>query len=148
MRSFVKTAALGAAMALALSVPVSAKTLVFCSEGNPEGFNPQFSTTGTTFDASSRQIYNRLVEFERGTTKLIPGLAESWDVSADGKSFTFSLHKGVKFANAAPVNGREFTAADVTVAPDAVSMAMKFAVGVLNLLVPQATKIVLNELDG
>ena len=42
----------------------AAKTLVYCSEGSPEGFNPQFFTTGTTADASSVPIYNRLVEFE------------------------------------------------------------------------------------
>ncbi|MBL8259472.1 MAG: ABC transporter substrate-binding protein, partial [Candidatus Competibacteraceae bacterium] len=41
----------------------AAKTLVFCSEGSPEGFNPQLYTAGTTFDASSQAVYNRLVEF-------------------------------------------------------------------------------------
>ena len=62
--------------AILFSVPAGAKTLIYCSEGSPEGFNPQFYTAGTTFDASSRQIYNRLVEFELGTTKVIPGLAD------------------------------------------------------------------------
>src|SRR3546814_20469727 len=57
-----------------------AKTLVFCSEGSPEGFNPQFYTAGTTFDASSRQIYNRLVQFTTGTTNIDPALAESGEV--------------------------------------------------------------------
>ena len=33
---------------LALS-PVSAKTLVFCSEGSPENFYPGVNTTGTSF---------------------------------------------------------------------------------------------------
>src|SRR5687767_881306 len=42
-----------------------------------------------------------------------PELAERWEVSADAKTFTFHLRKGVKFANIAPVNGREFTSADV-----------------------------------
>ena len=55
-----------------------AKTLVFCSEASPEGFNPQLYTAGTTFDASSKPIYNRLIEFERGGTKTVPGLAESF----------------------------------------------------------------------
>ena len=39
----------------------AAKTLVFCSEGSPEGFNPSLYSSGTTFDASGRNIYNRLV---------------------------------------------------------------------------------------
>ena len=51
---------------------VHAKTLVFCSEGSPEGFTPALYTAGTTFDASSRQVFNKLVEFETGTTKIVP----------------------------------------------------------------------------
>src|ERR1700693_3036961 len=65
-----------------------AKTLVYCSEGSPENFNPQINTTGTSFDAA-RPVYNQLVEFDRGTTNVIPGLAEKWDVSADGLEITF-----------------------------------------------------------
>ena len=92
-------AAGGLALALAalLSTTVQAKTLVYCSEGSPEGFNPSLYTAGTTFDASSRAVYNRLVEFERGTTELVPALAESWTVSDDGLEYTFKLREGVKF---------------------------------------------------
>ncbi len=82
--------------ALAAS-PATAKTLVHCSEGSPEGFDAALYTAGTTFDASSRTIYNKLVEFERGTTKIGPALAESWEVSDDGLEYTFKLRPGVKF---------------------------------------------------
>lgn len=44
---------------------------------------------------------------------LEPLLAERWEVSPDATTFTFHLRKGVKFADLPPVNGREFTAADV-----------------------------------
>jgi dipeptide transport system substrate-binding protein len=85
------------ASAVATGVQANTKTLVYCSEASPEGFNPQLFTTGTTFDASSQTIFDRLVEFKRGTTEIEPGLATSWDVSADGKTYTFHLRKGVKF---------------------------------------------------
>ena len=79
---------------------VQAKTLVYCSEGSPEGFNPALYTAGTTFDASSKTIFEGLTHFVRGTTELEPGMAESWTVSADGKTYTFKLRKGVKFHSA------------------------------------------------
>ena len=92
----------------------AAKTLVYCSEGSPEGFDPALYTAGTTFDASSKPIYNRLVEFERGTTKVIPGLAESWTVSDDGLELTFNLRPGVKFHSTEGFTpGRDFNADDV-----------------------------------
>lgn len=91
-----------------------AKTLVYCSEGSPEGFNPAFYTAGTTFDATSRQIFNKLVEFERGATKIVPGLAETWDISDDGLVYTFHLRKGVKFHTTKKYTpSRDFNADDV-----------------------------------
>lgn len=75
----------------------AAKTLVYCSEGSPEGFNPQMFTSGTTFDASSQPIYDRLYNAVRGTTDIQPSLATGVDVSEDGKTYTFKLRPGVKW---------------------------------------------------
>jgi dipeptide transport system substrate-binding protein len=105
-----------ATLAMLAATPLSAKTLVFCSEGSPENFYPGINTTGTSFDANS-QIYSRIVDFERGTTKVIPGLAEKWDISADGTVYTFHLRKGVKWqsnANFKPT--RDLNADDINFA--------------------------------
>ena len=75
----------------------SAKNFVYCSEGSPSSFNPQLVTDGTSITASSANIYNRLVEFEAGSTKIIPGLASSWEISKDKKTYTFTLRNNVKF---------------------------------------------------
>ncbi|MFK8080175.1 MAG: ABC transporter substrate-binding protein [Granulosicoccus sp.] len=94
-----KMAGIGLAITglLVSSTVFGQSTLVYCSEGSPEGFDPALFTAGTTFDASSRQVYNKLVEFDRGTTVIAPALAESYDVSDDGLSYTFKLRAGVKF---------------------------------------------------
>jgi dipeptide transport system substrate-binding protein len=98
---------------LATTTPLSAKTLVFCSEGSPENFYPAINTTGTSFDANG-QIYSRIVEFERGGTRVVPGLAERWDISTDGKTYTFHLRRGVKWhSNRIFKPTRDFDADDV-----------------------------------
>jgi dipeptide transport system substrate-binding protein len=100
--------------ALVAAAGTSAKTLVYCSEGSPENFYPAINTTGTSFDANS-QIYSRLVDFERGTTNVVPGLAEKWEIADDGKAYIFHLRKGVKWhstnRNFKPT--RDFNADDV-----------------------------------
>ena len=91
-----------------------AKTLVYCSEGSPENFTPAINTTGTSLDAA-RPVYNNLVQFTPGTTKVEPGLAESWEVTPDGLTITFHLRKGIKVHSG--VNGftptRDLNADDV-----------------------------------
>jgi dipeptide transport system substrate-binding protein len=90
------------------------KTLVYCSEGSPAGFDPAQYTTGVDFTANTFTVYNRLVEFERGGTKVEPGLAEKWEVSPDGKTYTFHLRHGVKFQTTSFFKPtREFNADDV-----------------------------------
>lgn len=101
-------------LATMLATTVQAKTLVYCSEGSPEGFDPGLYTAGTTFDASSRTVYNRLVEFKHGSTEIEPGLAESWTSSEDGTEYTFKLRPGVKFqATEFFTPSRDFNADDV-----------------------------------
>jgi dipeptide transport system substrate-binding protein len=84
------------ASALVVASAASAKTLVFCSEGSPENFYPGVNTTGTSFDGNE-PIYNRIVEFERGGTQVVPGLADKWTISPDGTTYTFNLRRGVKW---------------------------------------------------
>ena len=83
---------------LLLAVPKlgSADIFVYCSEANPDYFNPQMSISGTSFDASNL-LYSRLIEYNKEGTKLIPGLAEKWTVSKDKKTYTFHLRKDVEF---------------------------------------------------
>lgn len=106
---------LAAGMLLAtVGTTAMAQALVYCSEGAPEGFDPALFTAGTTFDASSQPLYNRLAEFKVGTTETVPGLAESWTVSEDGLTVTFKLREGVSFhSNDMFTPTRDFNADDV-----------------------------------
>lgn len=71
--------------------------LVYCSESNPVTFNPQLDTSSTTTDASSHQLYDRLLDFDPDSGRIIPSVASSWLVSDDGLTYTFQLRKDVEF---------------------------------------------------
>ena len=90
------------------------KTLVYCTDASPDGFTPALTTTKTTMDAA-RPVYDQLVIFERGSTKVVPGLAKEWKISNGGKTIVFTLRRGVKFHSG--VNDfkptRDFNADDV-----------------------------------
>lgn len=62
-----------------------------------------------------KSLFDGLMDYKPGTTELVPDLAESFEVSADGLTYTFKLRHGVKFHN-----GRELKAADVKYSLDRV----------------------------
>ena len=97
-----------------LQLAAAKKTLIYCSEGSPSTFNPQLASDGTSFNASSRTVYSRLVEFERGKASIVPGLAQSWSYDPAKMTWTFNLRKGVKWhSNAFHKPTRMFNADDV-----------------------------------
>ena len=71
--------------------------VVYCSESNPVTFNPQLDTSSTTSDATSHQLYDRLLDFDPDSGRIVPSLASSWLVSNDGLTYVFQLRRGVAF---------------------------------------------------
>ncbi len=85
--------------------------LVYCSEASPAGFDVVQYAAKSDYMAAGGTIFNQLVQFERGSAKLRAALAERWDISRDGRVYTFYLRRGVKF-HTAPwfTPSREFNA--------------------------------------
>ncbi|MCP1481941.1 peptide/nickel transport system substrate-binding protein [Pseudomonas chlororaphis] len=99
---------------LLLSPLVHAAALSVCTEASPEGFDVVQYNSLTTTNASADVLMNRLVEFDASSGKVVPSLADSWEVSADGLTYVFKLHPKVKFHRTAYFNpSRELTAEDV-----------------------------------
>jgi peptide/nickel transport system substrate-binding protein len=78
-------------------------TLVFGRGGDSVGLDPAYETDGNSFMICDN-IYEALVFYKDESTALEPGLAESWDISPDGLTYTFHLRKGVKFHDGTPFN--------------------------------------------
>ncbi|MGZ8804524.1 MAG: ABC transporter substrate-binding protein [Microbacterium sp.] len=79
-------------------------TFVFGASADVSSLDPAFASDGESFRVA-RQIFEGLVGVEAGTADPAPLLAESWEQSEDGLSFTFQLKEGVTFHD-----GTEFNA--------------------------------------
>ncbi|MFD0317409.1 ABC transporter substrate-binding protein [Streptomyces flavalbus] len=82
-------------------------TFVFGAPGDPSSLDPALASDGETFRVT-RQAFEALLEHESGGSKLVGGLAESWESNPEGTVWTFKLRKGVKFHD-----GETFNAAAV-----------------------------------
>ena len=78
-------------------------TFIFAASSDPKSLDPAFASDGESFRVS-RQIFEGLVGVEPGTADPAPLLAESWETSKDGLSYTFKLKDGVKFHDGTDFN--------------------------------------------
>ncbi|MEA1605790.1 ABC transporter substrate-binding protein [Pseudomonas spirodelae] len=76
-----------------------ASTLRVCTEASPDGFDVVQYNSLTTTNASADVLMNRLVEFDAASGTLQPSLAQTWEVSPDGLSYSFTLRPDVSFHN-------------------------------------------------
>lgn len=72
-------------------------SLIYCPESNARSYNPQISHDISSLDATTHQLYNRLVKRDPTTYNYIPDLATRWVLSEDKLSYTFFLRKNVNF---------------------------------------------------
>ena len=72
-------------------------SLVYCTESRPESFNPQISHDVSSLDATTHQLYNRLLKIDPITKAIIPDLATHWEEDTANNSFTFHLRRHVEF---------------------------------------------------
>ncbi|MGQ1837987.1 ABC transporter substrate-binding protein [Kocuria turfanensis] len=71
-------------------------TFVFAASSDPKSLDPAFAQDGESFRVS-RQIFEGLVGVQEGSAEPEPLLAESWEQSEDGRTYTFRLKDGVTF---------------------------------------------------
>ena len=90
---------------LALGAARAETTLVVSIAADPTGLDPE-AVLNNTSGFVMATIYDGLIRYKPGTVEVEPGLAQSWDVSADGLTYTFHLRTGVKFHDGTPFNAQ------------------------------------------
>ena len=78
-------------------------TLIFGRGGDSVALDPGIVTDGESLKIA-QQVFDTLLSYEPGSTKVQPSLAESWEVTEDGLTYTFKLRQGVKFHDGTDFN--------------------------------------------
>lgn len=101
------------------SEPKQGGTYTILSPADPDMLDPHRQSSIYTHQLAGL-VYNKLVSYETGPGvdftdyNVVPDLAEKWDISEDGKVYTFHLREAY-WHDKEPVNGRQLTAEDVVV---------------------------------
>ena len=76
----------------------------------PPGWDPTVSTSQEIARVMYHNVYEGLVRIDR-SGEIVPALAESWETSDDGLTWTFTLKEGVTFHNGDPLTPDDVVAA-------------------------------------
>lgn len=79
------------------------QVLVFARGGDSESLDPGSTTDGES-SRVTRQILESLLDFDKDSFEIKPGLAHDWDISEDGLTYTFYLEEGVTFHDGTDFN--------------------------------------------
>lgn len=100
------TATPSGAASAAPSEAVAGKTLNVMVEIEVASLDPQIATDGTSFEVIA-DYTDGLMQMDE-TGKAVPAIAESYDVSTDGLTYTFHLREDAKWSNGDPVKADDF----------------------------------------
>jgi peptide/nickel transport system substrate-binding protein len=129
--------------ALALAAPVRAQVLEVGVDQSPAGLDPHLATAFSSFLIFNGTIYEGLTSVDKDL-KVGPGLAESWTVSADAKTFTFKLRGGVTFHDGQPMTADDVAASIRRVQSKAIASPLASRVAaVTKIETPNASTLVL-----
>jgi peptide/nickel transport system substrate-binding protein len=88
--------------------PVAGGTLVYSRQLETVTLNPREIKNGNGDIFAQEMLFSGIVRNDpSGADKVVPALAESWDVSKDGLTYTFHLRKGLKYSDGSPLSAED-----------------------------------------
>jgi peptide/nickel transport system substrate-binding protein len=99
---------LGCALAMTASA-AGAQVLELGIDQSPAGLDPHIITAFASFQVVNGTIYEGLTAIDKDL-RIVPSLAESWEISADGRSYVFKLRQGAKFHDGSAVEAADVVA--------------------------------------
>src|SRR5215204_742318 len=102
----------------ALARQDAANAIIFGVGTDVDELDPRTTDTQEGYIVASN-VYDCLVLYDLGATTIRPGLAESWEISEDGRLYTFNLRQGVSFHDGEPFNADAVVTWYTSIDPDA-----------------------------
>jgi peptide/nickel transport system substrate-binding protein len=152
MKAF-RLAALAALVAAGLSPGAALAARTDISLGmvlEPPGLDPTSGNAAATDEVTYANIFEGLTRID-GTGAVQPNLAQSWDISEDGLTYTFHLHDGVKFHDGTPLTADVVKfSLDRTTAPDSTNGQKQLfaAIDKVEAVDPLTVKVTLKHPQG
>ncbi|MFG6559169.1 ABC transporter substrate-binding protein [Sulfitobacter sp. 1A15299] len=144
------TGVASAALAVAATTALAKEDITVAMQLEPPHLDPTSAAAGAIDSVLYTNVFEGLTRF-MGDGSVVPGLAESWEISEDGLTYTFKLRKGVTFHDGSTMDAEDvkFTLDRINAEDSAnAQKALYSAISEVNVIDPQTVEVKLSEPNG
>ena len=144
------TGVASAALAVAATSAFAKDDITVAMQLEPPHLDPTSAAAGAIDSVLYTNVFEGLTRF-MGDGSVVPGLAESWEISEDGLTYTFKLREGVTFHDGTTMDAEDvkFTLDRINAEDSAnAQKALYAAISEVNVIDPQTVEVKLSEPNG
>ncbi|MFG6594434.1 ABC transporter substrate-binding protein [Sulfitobacter sp. 1A13368] len=144
------TGVASAALAAAATTALAKDDITVAMQLEPPHLDPTSAAAGAIDSVLYTNVFEGLTRF-MGDGSVVPGLAESWEISEDGLTYTFKLREGVTFHDGTTMDAEDvkFTLDRINAEDSAnAQKALYSAISEVNVIDPQTVEVTLSEPNG
>ncbi|MFG6589920.1 ABC transporter substrate-binding protein [Sulfitobacter sp. 1A12157] len=144
------TGVASAALAVAATTALAKDDITVAMQLEPPHLDPTSAAAGAIDSVLYTNVFEGLTRF-MGDGSVVPGLAESWEISEDGLTYTFKLREGVTFHDGSTMDAEDvkFTLDRINAEDSAnAQKALYSAISEVNVIDPQTVEVKLSEPNG
>ena len=144
------TGVASAALAVAATTALAKDDITVALQLEPPHLDPTSAAAGAIDSVLYTNVFEGLTRF-MGDGSVVPGLAESWEISEDGLTYTFKLREGVTFHDGSAMDAEDvkFTLDRINAEDSAnAQKALYSAISEVNVIDPQTVEVKLSEPNG
>lgn len=150
MRPTIRAILMAGALALTAGLAAAKTDVSIGMQLEPPNLDPTAGAAGAIDQVVYANVFEGLTRFDANGA-VIPALAKSWDISADGLTYTFRLHEGVTFSDGSAMDASDVKfSLDRARAPDSTNAQKALFAGIdaVEVVDPLTVKVTLKQANG